>query len=94
MVNSATASPLGRHYRLLSVLRICLSDREALGYLSIGIVVALLFGMTILIMTLGGEADAGHIYSVMTYMWMFAMSSMMLRSCWKSILSSKILVNE
>ncbi|WP_213132925.1 ABC transporter six-transmembrane domain-containing protein [Citrobacter sp. FP75] len=74
MVNSASPSPLGRHYRLLSRLRICLSDREALGYLSIGIVVALLFGMTILIMTLGGGADAGHIYSVMTYMWMFAMS--------------------
>ncbi|EJB8472795.1 ABC transporter six-transmembrane domain-containing protein [Citrobacter sp. C348] len=74
MVNSAAASPLGKHYRLLSRLRICLSDREALGYLSIGIVVALLFGMTILIMTLGGGADAGHIYSVMTYMWMFAMS--------------------
>jgi ABC-type multidrug transport system fused ATPase/permease subunit len=74
MVNNASPSPLGRHYRLLSRLRICLSDREALGYLSIGIVVALLFGMTILIMTLGGGADAGHIYSVMTYMWMFAMS--------------------
>ncbi|QLS06264.1 hypothetical protein HV327_11955 [Citrobacter freundii] len=74
MVNSAAASPLGKHYRLLSRLRICLSDREALGYLSIGIVVVLLFGMTILIMTLGGGADAGHIYSVMTYMWMFAMS--------------------
>lgn len=74
MVNSASPSPLIRHYRLLSRLRVCLSDREAFGYLSIGTVVALLFGMTILAMTLGGVADAGHIYSVMTYMWMFAMS--------------------
>lgn len=74
LVSSAAPSPLIRHYGLLSRLRICLSDREALGYLAIGTVVALLFGMTILVMTWRGAADAGHIYSVMTYMWMFAMS--------------------
>ncbi|WP_313571201.1 ABC transporter six-transmembrane domain-containing protein [Pantoea piersonii] len=74
MVSSAAASPLVRHYRVLARLRIALSDREALGYLSIGAVAALLFGSTILMMTMRESHDAGHVYSVMTYMWMFAMS--------------------
>lgn len=59
---------------MLARLRIALSDREALGYLAIGAAATLLFGMTILTMTLSGGQDAGHIYAVMTYMWMFAMS--------------------
>jgi len=45
-----------------------------MGYLSIGAVTALLFAMTIFTMALRGGTDAGHIYSVMTYLWMFAMS--------------------
>lgn len=74
LVSYASRSPLDRHYYVLARLRVCLSDREALGYLSIGIAAAMLFGMAILMMTLNGEKDAGHIYAVMTYMWMFAMS--------------------
>jgi len=74
MVSHAPASPLVRHYRVLARLRICLSDREAFGYLAIGSVAALLFGSTILVMSLRGGVEAGHVYSVMTYMWMFAMS--------------------
>lgn len=74
LVSYASESPLSRHYYVLARLRICLSDREAMGYLSIGIAAAILFGVAILIMTLNGEKDAGHIYAVMTYMWMFAMS--------------------
>jgi len=74
MVSHAPASPLVRHYSVLARLRICLSDREALGYLAIGSVAALLFGSTILVMSLRGHVEAGHVYSVMTYMWMFAMS--------------------
>lgn len=74
LVSSASLSPLTRHYHVLARLRITLSDREALGYLAIGVSVTLLFGMTILTMALSGGQDAGHIYAVMTYMWMFAMS--------------------
>ena len=74
LVSHAPASPLVRHYRVLARLRICLSDREAFGYLAIGSVAALLFGSTILVMSLRGGVEAGHVYSVMTYMWMFAMS--------------------
>ena len=73
-VSTATAPALTKHYGVLAGLRIRLSDREAMGYLAIGGVTALLFAMTIIYMTLNGVRDAGHIYSVMTYMWMFAMS--------------------
>jgi len=74
VVSSARAPALAKHYGVLAGLRIRLSDREAMGYLAIGGVTALLFAMTILYITLNGVHDAGHIYSVMTYMWMFAMS--------------------
>lgn len=73
-VSSAPVASLSRHYRVLAGLRIRLSDREAMGYLAIGAVTALLFAMTISTMALRGGTDAGHIYSVMTYLWMFAMS--------------------
>ncbi len=73
-VNSASRRSLSRHYDVLARLRIKLSDREAFGYLAIGTVTAILFASTILAMSFEGGMDAGHIYSVMTYMWMFAMS--------------------
>ena len=73
-VNHASRMSLSRHYDVLARLRIKLSDREAFGYLSIGTVTAILFASTILSMSFEGGLDAGHIYSVMTYMWMFAMS--------------------
>lgn len=73
-VNSASRRSLSRHYDVLARLRIKLSNREAFGYLAIGTVTAILFASTILTMSFEGGLDAGHIYSVMTYMWMFAMS--------------------
>ncbi|MEG3132534.1 ABC transporter six-transmembrane domain-containing protein [Rouxiella sp. T17] len=73
-VRNAPVASLSRHYKVLAGLRIRLSDREAWGFLSIGAVTALLFATTIFNMAFRGGVDAGHIYSVMTYMWMFAMS--------------------
>ncbi|MGC1003839.1 hypothetical protein H0Z11_22295 (plasmid) [Pantoea agglomerans] len=73
-VSNANAASLDRHYSVLASLRIRLSDREAWGYLAIGSVAALLFAVTIAVMSNRGGTNAGHIYSVMTYMWMFAMS--------------------
>lgn len=73
-VNNASRTSLSRHYDVLARLRVKLSDREAFGYLAIGTVTAILFASTILTMSFKGGLDAGHIYSVMTYMWMFAMS--------------------
>ncbi|MBL1669078.1 hypothetical protein ELD50_29860, partial [Klebsiella pneumoniae] len=58
----------------LARLRVVLSDREAWGYLSIGLLVSALFSMTIIRMSMESGINAGHIYSVMTYMWMFATS--------------------
>ena len=74
LVTMAQAPTLAKHYAVLARLRIGLSDREALGFLTIGTAAALLFAFTILAMTRKGIGDAGHIYSVMTYLWMFAMS--------------------
>ncbi|YCH29068.1 ABC transporter six-transmembrane domain-containing protein [Erwinia sp. D4-22] len=73
-VTRAKTLSLKRHYSTLARLRICLSDREAMGYLSIGVLVAMLFSLTIIWMTQSTGINAGHIYSVMTYMWMFATS--------------------
>jgi hypothetical protein len=74
LIGQAKTHTLIRHYAMLSRLRIRLSDREAWGYLSIGVAAALLFGAVILLMLVKGYSNAGHIYSVMTYLWMFVMS--------------------
>lgn len=73
-VGVAKEYTLARHYMMMARLRIRLSDREAWGYMAIGIASAILFGIAITILTNRGNLDAGHIYSVMTYLWMFAMS--------------------
>jgi len=65
---------LYRHYGWGAKLRGLISNREALGYLRIGIAMSILFGFAFIHMTLKGYGSAGHIYSVSTYLWMFAMS--------------------
>ena len=65
---------LSRHYGWVAKLRVLISNREALGYLSIGMAMSVLFGFAFIHMTLKGYGSAGHIYSVSTYLWMFAMS--------------------
>lgn len=62
---------LARHYRLLAKLRTALSDREALAYLVLGVVAALLFAIAIWQLADGDGATPGHIYAVMTYLWSF-----------------------
>ncbi|EKS1845990.1 ABC transporter six-transmembrane domain-containing protein [Cronobacter muytjensii] len=74
VVTHAASHTLQRHYQVLARLRITLSDREAMGYLTIGVLAALLFSFTIVMMTRSPDLNAGHIYSVMTYMWMFVTS--------------------
>lgn len=71
MVEAVGAHTLHRHYRLLSRLRIRLSDREAIAFLSIGILAALLFVVAITQLALSPAVKAGHIYAVMTYLWTF-----------------------
>ncbi len=65
---------LYQHYGVVARLRVLISNREASGYLCIGIAMSILFGFAFVHMTLKGFGNAGHIYSVSTYLWMFAMS--------------------
>ncbi|WP_107855201.1 ABC transporter six-transmembrane domain-containing protein [Neisseria weaveri] len=74
MIQSAPEATLHKHFGLVARLRILISNREVAGYLCVGIAMALLFGFTFVWITLNGYGSAGHIYSLTTYLWMFAMS--------------------
>lgn len=65
---------LNKHYGWLAKLRIRISNREAAGYLWIGVAMALLFGVTVVQIATTQGVKAGHIYAVITYLWQFAMS--------------------
>lgn len=65
---------LYRHYGLVARLRVLISNREAFGYLCVGVAMSILLGFAFVMMTLKGYGSAGHVYSVSTYLWMFAMS--------------------
>lgn len=64
---------LQKHYNLLSIIRISISNREAFSYFVIGVMMAFLFWVTLYILSLK-NIEAGHIYAVITYLWTFAMS--------------------
>ncbi|STZ77226.1 ABC transporter six-transmembrane domain-containing protein [Bergeriella denitrificans] len=74
LIERARHYHLDKHYGLLAKLRIKISNREAAGYGIIGIALSLLFGITFTILTLRGDATAGHLYAVVSYMWTFAFS--------------------
>lgn len=74
LIRDGNEHQLYRHYGWFTKLRVLISNREALGYLSIGMAMSVLFGFSFIHMTLKGYGSAGHIYSVSTYLWMFAMS--------------------
>ncbi|HBO38173.1 MAG TPA: hypothetical protein DD638_05880 [Pasteurellaceae bacterium] len=73
-VERAKNSELLKHYRLVEKLRILISNREALSFLCIGLAMCLLFGVTLSVLTLKNNPNAGHIYAVITYLWTFAIS--------------------
>lgn len=74
VISQSSETKLRQHYSLVAHLRILISNREAFGYLCNGIASSLLFGFAFVWMTMNGYGSAGHIYSVTTYLWMFAMS--------------------
>lgn len=74
LIRDGNEHQLYRHYGWFAKLRVLISNREALGYLSIGMAMSVLFGFAFIHMTLKGYGSAGHIYSISTYLWMFAMS--------------------
>ena len=73
-IKEGKANQLWRHYDLMARFRILISNREAIGYLAVGIAMSILFGFAFSWMAIKGNVNAGHIYSVSTYLWMFAMS--------------------
>ena len=66
-------STLNRHYDIVSKFRIAISNREAMSYFIIGISASLLFLVAIIVLS-SQQTNAGHIYSVMTYIWNFVIS--------------------
>lgn len=73
-VKNAREYELKRHYGLVSRLRVAISNREAIGYLTIGIAAFIMFSTAIVMLSASQSPNAGHIYSVMTYLWTFAIS--------------------
>ena len=66
-------STLNRYYDVVSKFRIAISNREAMSYFIIGISASLLFLVAIIVLS-SQQTNAGHIYSVMTYIWNFVIS--------------------
>ena len=65
---------LEQHHQLLAEMRIAISNREAVGYAVIGIALMFLFAVSFSVMTLRGNANAGHLYAGVSYLWSFAIS--------------------
>jgi ABC-type multidrug transport system fused ATPase/permease subunit len=74
VITSGTSHQLHRHYRWLGLIRVHISDREALAYLAIGSCAALLFLLAITLLIAQPQLTAGHVYAVMTYLWNFITS--------------------
>ncbi|QEL26896.1 hypothetical protein FQV39_29980 (plasmid) [Bosea sp. F3-2] len=74
IIDAQSRSALARHYKVTAKLRVLLSDREAAAYLVLGVVAASLFGFAIVHMAGSSSTNAGHIYSVITYLWTFVSS--------------------
>ena len=66
-------STLNRYYDVVSKFRIAISNREAMSYFIIGISASLLFLVAIIVLG-SQQTNAGHIYSVMIYIWNFVIS--------------------
>lgn len=73
IVGGAQHHALKKHYSLTARLRIMISNREAAGYMAIGVALCVVF-TTALALLSQKETSAGHIYAVLTYLWTFAMS--------------------
>ena len=73
VIGDFNKSTLNRHYDVVSKFRIAISNREAMSYFIIGISASLLFLVAIIVLS-SQQTNAGHIYSVMTYIWNFVIS--------------------
>ena len=74
IIEHASSRELEKHHQLLAKMRIRISNREAASYGIIGVALMLLFAVTLTLITLRGDATAGHLYAVVSYLWSFAFS--------------------
>lgn len=73
LIEGASNQQLQRHYQHTARLRVRLSNREALGFLWIGVAMSVVFG-TAVVQLSSRTVSVGHIYAVMTYLWTFAIA--------------------
>ncbi len=73
VIEKAGEASVGRHYSVLARLRTAISTREAASYLVVGVSAAATFGLAIVTLSLNG-VSVGHVTTVMTYIWTFAIS--------------------
>lgn len=73
LIERGDKTAVTRHYDLLSRIRITISNREAMGYLIVGAICALAFSLAAYILS-NKNTDAGYIFTVMNYIWTFAIS--------------------
>ncbi|MDA3076271.1 ABC transporter six-transmembrane domain-containing protein [Campylobacter sp. JMF_04 NA10] len=73
LIEKGSPVAVSRHYDLLSRIRIAISNREAIGYLIVGSICALAFSLAAYLLAVK-QTDAGYIFTVMNYIWTFAIS--------------------
>lgn len=73
-IQFADEKKLLEHYWLLAKLRVKISNREAFSYFVIGFAMSLLFGFSFIYLSQVTGVKAWYIYSITTYLWMFATS--------------------
>ncbi len=74
VVTKGTPLMIFRHFRVLGGRRVQLSDLEAKAYVGVGLIAAVLFGTLFIHLGTKGDATAGHLYMLMSYLWTFVFS--------------------
>ena len=71
VVTKGSPQMIARHFRIIGGRRIQLSDLEAKAYVGIGVIAAVLFGALFIQIGSKGDATAGHLFMLMSYLWTF-----------------------
>ncbi len=74
IVGQGNAKRLARHFRVLGGRRVQLSDLEAQAYVGVGLIATALFGVLFWSLAGAGNASAGMLYTLMSYVWTFVFS--------------------
>ena len=74
VITKGTPLLIKRHFRVLGGRRVQLSDLEAKAYVGVGFIAAALFAALFVHLGMQGDATAGHLYMLMSYIWTFVFS--------------------